>query len=317
MNAPRELLRSGLEPADELEHGGPTAWSVASPLSHRPHRNGAVSPSPAVCLVNTTSRRISASLVRRSAPWVSASAVLAAVAVPVVQALVMWRTLQPAIPGPHDQDGEIPGVPDAGEPVDVVWLGDSLASGMGADSADAAFPRRAVTRWNAVEGRPVRLTCLARAGSRSSDVLAEQIPAAIELLGPGSVAVVTVGANDVGTCVGPRRFTREYTAILAALRGTGAEVVAVGLPDLGSAVVIPHPLRALARGVGVRANRSVRRLAESHGAHFVSIDNRAPWRTEPASYLAADRYHPNDHTYDLWASSVAALFTPLFAPRTA
>ena len=137
--------------------------------------------------MNTTSRRISASLVRRSAPWVSASAVLAAVAVPVVQAVVMWRTLQPAIPGPHDQDGELPGVPDAGEPVDVVWLGDSLASGMGADSADAAFPRRAVTRWNAIEGRPVRLTCLARAGSRSSDVLAEQIPAAIALLGPGSV----------------------------------------------------------------------------------------------------------------------------------
>ena len=263
--------------------------------------------------MSNSNRRRSASLAGRLVAWGSASA-LVVLAVPVVQAFVMWRTLQPEIPGPHDQDGEIPGRPGAGDAVRVVWLGDSLACGMGAGSPDSSFPRRAIAHWSAGDGRPVNLRCLARAGSTSADVLAEQVPAAVELLGPGSVAVVTVGSNDVGSCIGPRRFARDYTAILGALRATGAEVVAVGLPDLGSAVVIPHPLRALARGVGRRADRAVRALASHHGAHFVSIDNRAPWRTEPASYLAADRYHPNDHTYDLWATAVAALLTPLLAP---
>ena len=260
--------------------------------------------------MNSSTRRVSAILVRRVLPWVSASA-LAALLVPVIQAVVMWRTIQPAIPGPHDQDGELAGRHDALDPVTVVWLGDSLASGMGADSPDAALPRRAVASWSELDGHPVHLRCLARAGSTSADVLAEQVPAALALLGPGTFAVVTVGSNDVGSCSGPRRFRRDYTAIIAALRATGAEVVAVGLPDLGSAVVIPHPLRALARGVGRRADRSIRLIATAHGAHFVGIDNRAPWRTEPSTYLAADRYHPNDHTYALWATAVAARLSPL------
>lgn len=263
--------------------------------------------------MNSSTRRAGRTIVRRVVPWVSASA-LAALLVPILQALVMWRTLQPSIPGPHDQDGELPGPADGTEPVRVVWLGDSLASGMGAGSADAAFPRRAVAHWHAAESRPISLTCLARAGSTSADVLAEQVPAAVATLGPGAVAVVTVGSNDVGSCTGPRRFARDYARILAALRATGAEVIAVGLPDLGSAVVIPHPLRALARRVGRRADRAVRHLAALHGAHYVSIDQRAPRRTEPASYLAADRYHPNDSTYDLWAQAVAARLAPLLSP---
>jgi lysophospholipase L1-like esterase len=276
-------------------------------------RGAAIGPTRRSTSVILLPGRASARLLRRTAPWISATAAVA-LAVPIVQAVVMWRTIQPAIPGPHDLDGEIPGWGSPEDPMTVVWLGDSLACGMGAGSADAAFPRRAVARWTADDGRPVTLRCLARAGSTSGDVLAEQVPAAVGLLGPGAVAVLTVGSNDVGSCIGPRRFARDYGAILRSLRATGAEVIAVGLPDLGSAVVIPHPLRALARGVGRRADRAVRTMALRHGAHHVSIDNRAPWRTEPGTYLAADRYHPNDETYDLWASSVAALLTPLFSP---
>ncbi len=261
--------------------------------------------------VNLATKRLGASPLRRPALMISATAV-AALALPAVQALIMWRTLQPDIPGPHEQDGEVPGR-DGSEPVTVVWLGDSLACGMGAQTPDAAFARRALAHCDRAQDRPTQLRCLARAGSTSRDVLAEQVPVAVDLLGPGSVAVVTVGSNDVGSCIGPRRFRREYASILHALRATGAEVIATGLPDLGSAVVIPHPLRAMARGMGRRANRSVRLLAAAHGAHFVSIDNRAPRHTEPATYLAADRYHPNDDTYDLWATAVAALLAPMLA----
>lgn len=260
--------------------------------------------------MSSSTPRLGAILVRRVLPVVSASA-FAAILVPIIQAVVMWRTIQPAIPGPHHQDGELVGRDDRAEPVTVVWLGDSLASGMGAGSPDAAFPRRAVASWNELDGHPIHLRCLARAGSTSADVLAEQVPAAVDLLGPGTFAVVTVGSNDVGSCSGPRRFRRDYTAIVTALRETGAEVITVGLPDLGSAVVIPHPLRALARGVGRRADRAIRTIATHHGAHYVGIDNRAPWRTEPSTYLAADRYHPNDETYALWAAAVAARLSPL------
>jgi lysophospholipase L1-like esterase len=239
-----------------------------------------------------------------------------ALGVPLIQAAVIWRTERPPIPGPHDQNGVLPGLDDAVAPVPCVWLGDSLACGVGAATPDAALPRRAAALWSAGVGRPVHLTCLARPGSRAVDVLAEQVPAACELLGPDALAVITVGANDVRSLTRARHFRRSYAAILASLQATGATVVAIGLPDLGSAVVIPHPLRAVARFAGHRTDRRVRQLAAAHGAHYVSIDVRAPRRTEWASYLAADRWHPNDETYRLWADRVAALVTPLLALRT-
>jgi lysophospholipase L1-like esterase len=245
-------------------------------------------------------------------PWATVGT-LTALSLPFLQALIVWRTQRPPIPGPHDQDGLLPGASTTGHPARFVWLGDSLACGVGAETPDAAFARRAVSLWSASEGRPVTLRCLAHPGSQAADVLAHQVPAAVEVLEPGMVAVVTVGANDVAGLTRPWHFRRDYTAILEALAATGATVVAVGLPDLGSAVVIPHPLRAVARRVGRRADRQVRRMAAAHGAHFVSIDTRAPWRTKPASYLAADRWHPNDETYNLWAGRVAALVTPLLA----
>jgi lysophospholipase L1-like esterase len=246
-----------------------------------------------------------------------AAGTAAVAAVPVIQGAVVSRGRRPFVPGPHHQDGLIAAA-DAGdhEPVPFVWLGDSLASGVGAGSADTAFPRRAVTLFHELEGRPVHLTCLAVAGACAADVLSEQLPRAVEQLQAGSVAVVTVGSNDVSALTHPRRFKRTYAAILDALAATGATVVAVGLPDIGSAVVIPQPLRTLARWVGRRADRQIQRQATVHGAHFVSIDQRAPWRTKAAVYLAADRYHPNDDTYGLWAQSVAAMVAPLFALRS-
>jgi lysophospholipase L1-like esterase len=252
---------------------------------------------------------------RRLAALVAA-ATAAVAAVPVIQGAVVSRGRRPFVPGPHEQDGLIPGTLDDHEPVPFVWLGDSLASGVGAGCADTSFPRRAATLFNELQGHPVQLTCLALPGAVADDVLTDHLPRAIEHLGPNTVAVVTVGSNDVSSLTHPRRFKRTYAAILAQLAATGATVVAVGLPDIGSAVVIPQPLRTLARWVGRRADHQIQRQAKAHGAHFVSIDQRAPWRTKAAEYLAADRYHPNDDTYGLWAQSVAAMVAPLFALRT-
>lgn len=239
---------------------------------------------------------------------------LVAVAVPTIQGVVVWRTARPAVPGPHPQDGLVVGCPDDTAPLTLVWLGDSLASGVGAETADAAFPRRAAALSSAAEGRSIDLTCLAQPGACAADVLRDQVPAAVAHLGPGTVAVVTVGSNDVGS-LQPRRFRREYAAILQALTTTGAMVVAVGLPHIGSAAVMARPLRTIVGLVGRHADRQVRGLAAAHGAQYVSIAVRAPWGTKPKTYLAADKWHPNDDTYHLWAGRVAALLGPVLAAR--
>jgi lysophospholipase L1-like esterase len=241
-----------------------------------------------------------------------AAGTVAFVALPVMQGALLRLTNRPPVPGPHLQDGTILSVAGTDTPLPLVWLGDSLASGIGADSPDGAFPRKAAALFCASDNRSVALTCLAREGACAADVLTSQVPTATELLGPGSVAVVTVGSNDVGGLTRPWHFRRDYDAILTGLRSTGATVITVGLPDIGSAKVIRQPLRGLARWVGRRADSHIRTLAQRHGAHFVGIDLRAG-RTKPAVYLAADRYHPNNETYALWAGRVAALLTLVVA----
>ncbi len=247
----------------------------------------------------------------------AAAGSLTAVAVPAIQGVVVWRTSRPSVTGPHDQDGLIGAVPtraDGGPeplPLSLIWLGDSLASGVGAGSPDSSFPRRAAALTSVAEGRSVHLTCLARPGARASDVIADQLPNALDRLGPGCVAVVTVGANDVGSLRRPRRFRREYTKILTALGATGATVIAVGLPHMGSAAVMARPLRTIVGVAGRHADRSVRQLAARHDAHYVHIAVRAPWGTDPATYLAPDRWHPNDATYQMWADRVAERLHPL------
>jgi lysophospholipase L1-like esterase len=251
---------------------------------------------------------------KRSVPFLAGTGALVgslvAVAVPTLQGIVVWRTRRPYVPGPHLQDGLVTAMSDAEVPLTLVWLGDSLASGVGARTPEASLPRKAAALCSEAAGRSIDLTCLARPGACAGDVLAEQVPAAIARLGPGAVTVVTVGSNDLGSLNRPRRFRRDYAAILESLSDTGATVIAVGLPHIGSAAVMARPLRTIAGLAGRHADRQVRRLAEAHGAQYVHIAERAPWGTKPMTYLAADHWHPNDSTYQLWASRVAALLSP-------
>jgi lysophospholipase L1-like esterase len=243
----------------------------------------------------------------RLAGGVLAAGSLAVVAVPIIQGAVMWATERPSVPGPHGLDGVRPAEGDVDDPLELVWLGDSLASGVGADSADQAFPSRAASLYGASLGRSIALTCLAIPGACAADVLAHQLPAAVDRLCPGSVAVLTVGSNDVASLTNPRRFRAGYAAMLQALVATGAVVVAVGLPDIGAVTAMGQPLRGLAGWVGRRASRQVSELAHAHGAHFLPIDTRPPRGTPWPVFLAADRWHPNADTYAMWADGFVGL----------
>jgi lysophospholipase L1-like esterase len=251
----------------------------------------------------------------RLAGGVLAAGSLAAVAVPAIQGAVMWATERPPVPGPHGLDGLLPAEGDPDDPLELVWLGDSLASGVGADSPEQAFPSRAASLYGASLGRSVELTCLAIPGACTADVVAHQLPVAVGRLVPGSVAVLTVGSNDVASLTNPRRFRAGYAAMLQALVATGAVVVAVGLPDIGAVTAMAQPLRGLAGWVGRRASRHVSELACAHGAHYLPIDTRPPRGTPWPVFLAADRWHPNADTYAMWADGFVGLMHRVASQR--
>ena len=201
---------------------------------------------------------------------------------------------------PFVLDGLFGPVGDAGPPpLRLVWLGDSTGAGVGASRPDGAVPRQVAARL----GRPVRLTVLAESGDRVADVVQEQAGLVTE----ADVVVVGVGANDVVHVTGRGAFRSRYRRLVAALP-EDARIVLLGVPDMGSPPRLLQPLRALAAWRGRALDDDIRHLARDIGATYVDIagETGSRFRRHPGRYFSADRYHPNDAGYELWADAVLA-----------
>jgi lysophospholipase L1-like esterase len=229
---------------------------------------------------------------------------LAAVSVPLVAAAVLGVEVELAGRGydlpdrPLHLDGRV-GI-GVGPVVRMVWLGDSTAAGVGASLPDAALPRLVAAGL----GQPVELRVLAVSGARIADVLDHQVAA----VGDADVVLVSIGANDTTHLTRRDDFRRRYRAVLDRLPRQ-AQVVLLGVPDMGSAPRLAQPLRALAGFRGRQLATDVRSLARRDHARFVDIAGATgpAFRRDPGRYFAADHYHPSDAGYRLWADAVLAV----------
>lgn len=199
----------------------------------------------------------------------------------------------------------------------VVWLGDSLAAGLGAISPELSLPRLVAM------GRDehTRLHVFAEPGATSADVVHQQLPAMEQLRhGLGQIGQridaigVTVGANDIAALTPRHRFRRNVRRILAA--ADGAPVVLVSIPHLSHAVGIPRPLRTFASWRASWLDLALRAEARAPGAHYASVRRRPSWmrRQDLRNFLAADDFHPSGAGYAVWANLVAEAFDAALSP---
>lgn len=184
-------------------------------------------------------------------------------------------------------------------PVDVVWLGDSTAAGVGAPDAQAALPRQVARGLGPSAG----LTVLATSGARISDVVERQVPSVAQ--GDPDVVFVSVGANDVTHLTSRRDFDARYRSMVSALPAR-SEVVLLGVPDMGAIPRLAQPLRALAGLRGRQLDGVVRDVASDIGAAYVDIagETGPSMRADPDRLFADDDYHPSAAGYQLWAEAV-------------
>jgi len=203
---------------------------------------------------------------------------------------------------PHTIDGRIEpagGVPSAAAAaLRVVWLGDSLAAGVGSSSPDGAVARQVARRL----GRPIDIEVLAVSGARVADVIEKQLPL---LQGEPDLVFISIGANDVTHQTSLGNFHDRYDQVLSRLPAA-TTVFVLGVPDMGSPTRLAQPLRFIA---GVRANQLdnvAHDLARSHGAAYVNIaaGTGPKFRADPDKYFAADLYHPSDAGYEVWADTI-------------
>lgn len=187
----------------------------------------------------------------------------------------------------------------------VVWMGDSTAAGVGATGASATVPHLVAEAIASRRGSAVDLRVVAVSGARVGGVLADQLPL-VEGTRPALV-FISVGANDAVHGTRVATFARGYRELLDRLPD-GAEVVVLGVPDMGAPPRLAQPLRFFAGLNGERMDGVAQAEAERAGATYVDIAAATGpvFRRDPGRYFAADRYHPSDAGYRLWADAVVA-----------
>jgi lysophospholipase L1-like esterase len=237
---------------------------------------------------------------------------LGAGALPIAFAGLLGVEVQMARTGPDlpdetplQHDGRIGG---DGPALRMVWLGDSTAAGVGASSADAAIPRRVARAL----GRPVDLTVRAISGARVGDVVREQ-EAGLVALHP-DVVLVSIGSNDVVHLTSNDAYRAAYLEMVD-LVPEGALLVLLGVPDMGAPPRLAQPLRAIAGWRGRQLDRATRRIARDVEALYVDIagETGPAMRADTHRTFAADRYHPSDDGYALWANAVVEVLAPRLA----
>jgi lysophospholipase L1-like esterase len=200
----------------------------------------------------------------------------------------------------------------------IVWLGDSLAAGLGAISPELSLPRLVATGRN----QDTRLHVFAVPGATSDDVVETQLPALDQLrhglgqIGQRIDAVgITVGANDISAFTPRHRFRANVRHIVTAAEG--APVVLVSIPQLSDAIRLPRPLRSIASIRALWLDLVLRRVArERSDVFYASVRRRPEWirRRDLRNFLAADRFHPSGAGYAVWAEHIIDAFDDALAP---
>jgi lysophospholipase L1-like esterase len=184
-----------------------------------------------------------------------------------------------------------------GDPVDLLVLGDSIAAGLGADTAKGTFGAQLAKRLAKQVRRSVRLRTAAVVGSESS-MLAAQLAS----LPPGytaDVAVIIVGGNDVTHRVRASESARHLAEAVDALQGMGTSVVVGTCPDLGALTAVPQPLRAMAGLASRQLATAQRQVTTELGGIAVSLGEVVGpfFVAQPDEMFSLDRFHPSSAGY--------------------
>jgi lysophospholipase L1-like esterase len=188
-------------------------------------------------------------------------------------------------------------------------LGDSITAGYG-DPVPGGWRGWAQLLAEGLAPR-VSFYKLAVSGALSTDVVGDQLPAALRL--QPDVASVIVGVNDTlrGT-FDADRVGRALTETVAQLRAGGAVVLTARLPDPGRMLGLPE---VLARPLGRRV-RAINAIADVVAARYgtVHFDAAGHPGTYDRRMWSVDRLHPSERGHRLLAAGFGRMLAATGVP---
>lgn len=212
--------------------------------------------------------------------------------------------------GRHDHDATLGTGP--GEPLQVVFLGDSAVDGYGLH-VEESLPRQVAARLADRTGRRVRVRSVAASGATSADVAAFQLPL-LRAAGEVDAVVVGVGVNDALQRVRADAITDATRAVVDGVRGLA--------PDAAFAYVPCHDL-SVAPGLGPVLRRVLgwrcRVVAEGQRPvlHELDVPVAMADRRGSAGMFGDDGLHPGARGVEVIASLVVGALSASSATPTA
>jgi lysophospholipase L1-like esterase len=223
-------------------------------------------------------------------------AVAIALAPIVVPQSVRLRRVVPLLPEPP-RPWEGGGGTDA---IELLVLGDSMAVGVGVDTAAEGLAGRLADELTRHTGRPVHWRASGRNGATARDVIRDHLDEA--LTEPTDVVVISLGANDSMHVRSHRAFRRDMSRIVREIAVThpAAIILVSALPAFHRFGLLPEPLRSTlylhAQSLEVSARRAIEHIPHAHMT--------PPLPPYAADHFATDDFHPSAHGYGEWAQFI-------------
>lgn len=214
----------------------------------------------------------------------------ASVGVLAVQARRVKRVIGPRRSVPPYQDGRYGR--RSGTSIRLAILGDSVAAGLGAETAGQALGGMLAADLAAASGRGVVLINHAVVGATSAD-LALQVTRALSV--PPHLVVLIVGANDITQWTRIQVACAHLSDAVTRLRASGSQVIVGTCPDLGTVRPVGPPLKWVARtrSRSLAAAQAVAVTAAGGLPIPLGALLGPEFEANPDALFAPDRYHPS------------------------
>lgn len=196
----------------------------------------------------------------------------------------------------------------SGEPLRVLFIGDSSAAGVGVAQQSEAMPYQAATDAARLLGRAVEWRSIAASGANTSDALQLYLDQPAE---PADIVITALGVNDATAQRTGAQFSADYQQLLEAVADrSGAHLTIVsGLPPMEKFAAIPQPLRWYLGNYARNLDQALQALCNANPRiRFL------PLAFQPSHEMARDGFHPGKAQYRDWAHAIAAEIKAAVAP---
>ena len=222
------------------------------------------------------------------------SRVVAVLLSPVL--LAQGRRVRRIIPRLPDAAQPWHGVVAGDNPIGILVLGDSTATGVGAETQDDALPgnlaRALASEWE----RGVVWQAMGENGATAEDIVLRFLDRASH--GRYDIIFLSIGANDALKLRARTAFLPDFRTILRRLRSVNptALILVSGLPAFFRFESLPNPLRWALHLHAQSLESAARRFVRSEPGVIMS----PPPPPYTPGFFAGDLFHPSANGYREW-----------------